>query len=42
MMPMAQLEAIVGALLAEEKRKNNYQKIFSYNNLSVINLKAVT
>lgn len=38
MMPMAQLEAIVGTLLAEEKLKNNTQEIFKFKNLSVINL----
>lgn len=38
MMPVAQLEAIVGALLAEEKLKNNTQEIFQFKNLSVINI----
>lgn len=38
MMPVAQLEAIVGALLAEEKLKNNTTKIFEFRNLDVINL----
>ena len=38
MMPVAQLEAIVGVLLAEQKMKNNIRKIFEYKNLDVINL----
>ena len=38
MMPVAQLEAIVGVLLAEEKLKNNTQEIFEFRGLSVINL----
>lgn len=38
MMPVAQLEAIIGCLLAEEKLKNNTKKIFEYKNLDVINL----
>ena len=38
MMPVAQLEAIVGALLAEEKLKNNTKEIFEFRGLSVINL----
>ncbi len=37
MMPVAQLEAIVGALLAEEKLKGNTKKIFEFRNLDVIN-----
>lgn len=38
MMPVAQLEAIVGAMLAEEKLKGNTKKIFEFKNLDVINL----
>ncbi|MCQ2753607.1 MAG: hypothetical protein MJ231_01000 [bacterium] len=38
MMPMAQMEAIVGTLLAEEKIKGNTKKIFDYKNIDVINL----
>lgn len=38
MMPMAQLEAIVGTLLAEEKLKGNTKNIFEFRNLDVINL----
>lgn len=38
MMPVAQLEAIVGCLLAEEKLKNNTCKIFEFRGLDVINL----
>lgn len=38
MMPAAQLEAIIGAILAEEKLKNNTKEIFEFKNLSVINL----
>lgn len=38
MMPVAQLEAIVGTILAFEKIKNNTCKIFEFNNLDVINL----
>lgn len=38
MMPVAQLEAIVGTLLAEEKLKNNTKEIFSFKGLSVINI----
>ena len=39
MMPVAQLEAIVGTLLAEEKLKGNTKKIFDFKGLDVINLK---
>lgn len=39
MMPVAQLEAIVGTLLAEEKLRNNTHNIFEFKNLDVINLK---
>ena len=38
MMPVAQLEAIVGAMLAEEKLKGNTKKIFEFKKLDVINL----
>ena len=38
MMPAAQMEAIVGVLLAEEKLKGNTKKIFEYKGLDVINL----
>jgi hypothetical protein len=38
MMPVAQLEAIVGTILAEEKFKNNTKKIFEFKNIDVINV----
>ncbi len=38
MMPVAQLEAIVGCLLCEEKLKNNTRTIFEFKGLDVINL----
>ena len=38
MMPVAQLEAIVGILLAEEKIKENTKKIFEFKGIDVINL----
>jgi len=38
MMPMAQLEAICGTILAEEKLKGNTQTIFQFKNTDVINL----
>lgn len=38
MMPVAQLEAIVGCLLGEEKLKNNTGKIFEFRGLDVINI----
>lgn len=38
MMPVAQLEAIVGTILAEEKIKDNTKEIFRFRDLSVINL----
>ena len=38
MMPVAQLEAIVGCLLGEEKLKNNTGKIIEFRGLDVINL----
>lgn len=39
MMPVAQLEAIIGTVLAQEKLKNNTAKIFEFKNLDVINIK---
>ena len=39
MMPVAQLEAIVGTILAGEKFKGNTQEIFEFKNLDVINVK---
>ena len=39
MMPAAQLEAIIGSMLAEAKLKNNTENIFEFRGLSVINLK---
>lgn len=39
MMPVAQLEAIVGTLLAEETIKSNTKKIFDFKGIDVINLK---
>lgn len=38
MMPVAQLEAIVGTLLANEKLNNNTKPIFEFKGLEVINL----
>ena len=38
MMPVAQLEAIVGTLLAEQKVLNNTKNIFDFKGLNVINL----
>ncbi len=38
MMPVAQLEAIVGTILAGEKLKNNTKEIFEFRGLSVINM----
>lgn len=38
MMPVAQLEAILGTLLACEKLKNNTKKIFVFKGIDVINL----
>ncbi len=38
MMPVAQLEAIIGAMLAEEKLNNNTKKIFEFKGLDVVNL----
>lgn len=37
MMPMGELEAIVGAILAEKKIKNETEKIFEFKGLNVIN-----
>jgi hypothetical protein len=39
MMPVAQLEAIVGTLLAEEYLKNNTQNLFEFKGLNVVNVK---
>lgn len=38
MMPVGQLEAIVGTLLAENKLKDNTKKIFEFKNIEVINV----
>ncbi len=38
MMPVAQLEAIIGTILAEEKLKNNTKDIFEFKGINVINL----
>lgn len=38
MMPVAQLEAIVGTILGCEKLQNNTKKIFNFKNLDVINI----
>jgi len=38
MLPVAQLEAICGTLLACEKLKNNTKTIFEFNNIDVINI----
>ena len=38
MMPVAQLEAIVGTILAENKLLNKTTKIFEYRNMDVINI----
>jgi hypothetical protein len=38
MLPVAQLEAIVGTILAEEKLKGNVKKIFKFRDLEVFNL----
>lgn len=38
MLPVAQLEAITGTVLAAEKLNNNTTKIFEFKNLDVINL----
>ena len=41
MMPMSQLEAIVGALIMQERANNseNIEKLFEFGNIDVINLK---
>ncbi|MBQ7764534.1 hypothetical protein IJ384_04095 [bacterium] len=39
MMPVAQLEAIVGTILAQEKLNNNTKKIFDFKNFDVINVR---
>ncbi len=39
MMPVAQLEAIVGTVLAGEKLKDNTEKLFEFKGLSTINVK---
>ncbi len=39
MMPMGELEAIVGTVLAEAKLNNNTQKIYEFKDLDVINVK---
>lgn len=38
MMPVAQLEAIVGTILADKKIKNDTKKIFEFKGLDVINV----
>jgi len=38
MMPVAQLEAIIGALLSNEANNGNIQKLFEYKGFDVINL----
>ena len=38
MMPVAQLEAIVGTLLAQEKLNGNTKEIFEFRGLSVLNI----
>ena len=42
MMPMSQLEAIVGAILAKEASKNaeNIKKLFEFRGLNVIDIKS--
>ena len=39
MMPMGELEALVGALLSLKKVENETEKIFEFKNLDVINVK---
>lgn len=39
MMPVGQLEAVIGTILAENKLKNNTKQIFEFKGLSVINIK---
>ena len=38
MMPVAQLEAIIGTILAEEKLKGNTKQIFEFRGIDVINM----
>ena len=38
MMPVAQLEAIVGTLLAEKKLNDETKKLFEFKGLDVVNL----
>ena len=38
MMPVAQLEAIVGAILGREKLQGKTEEIFQFRNLSIINV----
>ena len=38
MMPVGQLEAIIGTILAEENHKGNTKKIFEFKNIDVVNL----
>ena len=38
MMPVAQLEAIIGTILAQEKIKGNTKEIFRFKNIEVINI----
>lgn len=38
MMPVAQLEAIIGTILATEKTKENTKKIFDFKGIDVINI----
>ena len=38
MMPVAQLEAIIGCILGEAKLKNNTKNLFEFKNINVINL----
>lgn len=38
MMPVAQLEAITGALLAQEYHKGNAKRIFTYNSIDAVNI----
>lgn len=44
MMPMAQLEAIVGAIIMRERRNNpsNIKCLFNFNGIDVINIKSDT
>ena len=38
MMPVAQLEAIIGTILADEKMKNNTKNLFDFKGIEVINV----